>query len=69
MADGGDDGGQEGAVAVQHGVGAELGGAEGPDFPVRQAEHDVGFVQLLRRGRVAQLARAPRAHERFFRGG
>lgn len=64
-----DDGRQEGAVAVEHGVGAELGGAEGPDFPVAQAEPHVCCVHFLRRRRLALLARQADGHEGFFAGG
>ena len=66
MPDRRDDGRQEGAVPVEHGVGAELREAESPDFPVGQAEADVGSVHFLRRGRLSLLAREAEVHEGFF---
>ncbi len=47
VAKGLDDSGQEGRVAVQHGVGAELAEAEGVDLPVREGVADVATVEVL----------------------
>lgn len=66
MAEGRDDRGQEGAVAVQHGVDAELGGAEGPNFPVAQAEEHVGLVHFLRRGSLPRLPGEAGGRQGFF---
>ena len=62
-AEGLDDGGEEGRVAVEHGVGAELAEAEGVDLPVREAEADVVAVEFLGRGGLADLSVLAHDHE------
>ena len=69
VAEGFDDCGQEGRVAVEHGIGAELAGAKGVDLPVRKTVYDILFVEFLSRGCLTYLSVLARDHEGFFGRG
>lgn len=63
-----DDGGQERAEAIQHGVDAELPRAERIHLPVPEAPPHVLSVEVLRRRRLPCVAAAAADDQGFFRG-